>query len=538
LTTGDAEGTRTAEMTAIAEETPPASHVTTLDGAARRAGRGILSMSGSKLYFVVAGYAVQLLMPRLLGSPEAFGFFATAMSLVSILNNVLISATIQVVSKRISEDATRAPQTLRQALVVQLAIGLGFASLLFAGADPLASRVMLDPLLAPMFRWSALVVVSYALYAALIGALNGRQNFLGQAKFDVTYTTLRSGGMLGAAALGLGAVGAFGGFALAAVLVLLAALVVVGLGKAGAAASDGEQPWKKWAALMAPLWLYQLCLNIVLQIDTSLLKRTVAELTLTTGVAAADAADVASRYVGFYRAAQTFAFVPYQLILSVAFVIFPMVSEATSLGREDQARSYIQGALRFSLLVLLAIAAPIAGASDSVLRLVYPSSYLAGGSALAVLSIGMVCFALFVIGSTIMSGAGRPGVAAAIASVAVVIVLIGNVALVRWAGVGEHTLVAAASGTTLGTVLALVAIGIAVYSRFGAFIAPLTAARCLIAAACGFGVARALVGESKLSALIALVGGGLCYVVVLIATRELGRQELAAVERVVKRRKG
>lgn len=526
------------KMTAIAEETPAASQSAVLDGAARRAGRGILSMSGSKLYFVVAGYAVQLLMPRLLGSPEAFGFFAAAMSLVSILNNVLISATIQVVSKRISEDATGAPQTLRQALIVQLAIGLGFASLLFVGAEPLASRVMLDPLLAPMFRWSALVVISYALYAALIGVLNGTQNFLGQAKFDVTYTTLRSTGMLGAAALGLGAVGAFGGFALAAVLVLAAAIVVVGIGKASPATTEAshEYPWKKWVALMAPLWLYQLCLNIVLQIDTSLLKRTVAELALATGVSPTAAADLASRYVGFYRAAQTFAFVPYQLILSVAFVIFPMVSEATALGREDHARSYIQGALKFSLLVLLAIAAPIAGASESVLRLVYPSQYLAGGGALAVLSLGMVCFALFVIGATIMSGAGRPGIAATIATVAVLIVLIANITLVRLAGVGDQTLLAAASGTTLGTVCALIAIGIAVYLRFGAFIAPLTAIRSLAAAAGGFAVARALVGQSKLTALLALLAGGLSYVVLLIVTRELGRPELQAIQRVVRRR--
>jgi stage V sporulation protein B len=524
-------------MSAAADETLAASQAEVLDGA-RRAGRGILSMSGSKLYFVIAGYAVQLLMPRLLGSPEAFGFFATGMSLVSILNNVLIVATIQVVSKRISEDATRAPQTLRQALIVQLVIGLGFASLLLAGAEPLARRVMLDPLLTPLFRWSALVVFSYALYAALIGALNGSQNFLGQAKFDVTYTTLRSAGMLGAAALGFGAVGAFGGFALAAVLVLVAAVAVVGLGKPGAAFSGTavEKPWKKWVALMAPLWLYQLCLNIVLQIDTSLLKRTVAELTIATGTSPTAAAELASRYVGFYRAAQTFAFVPYQLILSVAFVIFPMVSEATSLGREDHARSYIQGALRFSLLVLLAIAAPIAGASESVLRLVYPSSYLAGGSALAMLSIGMVCFALFVIGATIMSGAGRPGISASIASVAVVIVLIGNVTLVRMAGVGEDTLLAAASGTTLGTVLALIAIGVAVFMRFGAFIPPLTAARSLISAGCGFGVARVLAGHSKLAALVALMAGGLCYVIVLVATRELGRTELQAIERVIRGR--
>jgi stage V sporulation protein B len=518
-------------VTPAAADNAQAAQAATLDGV-RRAGRGILSMSGSKLYFVVAGYAVQLFMPRLLGSPEAFGVFSTAMSLVSILNNVLIAATIQVVSKRISEDSGNAAHSLREALVLQSVVGLSVAGLLALGAGQLAGEFLLDPQLAPLFRLCAIVVVSYALYAALIGALNGSQNFLAQAKFDITYTTLRSGGMLAAAALGLGAVGAFGGFALAAALVMVAALSVVGIGKAG-----GTNAWRAWLALMAPLWLYQLCLNFVLQIDTSLLKRTVAELAMSSGTTATAAADVASRYVGFYRAAQTFAFVPYQLILSVAFVIFPMVSEATSLGREDEAKRYIQGALRFSLLILLALASPIAGASDSVLRLVYPAEYLAGATALTVLSFGMVCFALFVIAATIMSGAGRPGLAAMVASVAVVIVIGGNLLLVRWVGIGDRTLLAAASGTSLGTSVALLAMGTAVYLRFRAFIPLATVARCLIAAAVGFSAARLVPASSKLLSLVALVTGALGYALALLVTRELGRNDLEAIQRVLRRRR-
>jgi stage V sporulation protein B len=517
-------------VTPAAADDAHAAQAASLDGV-RRAGRGILSMSGSKLYFVVAGYAVQLFIPRLLGSPEAFGVFSTAMSLVSILNNVLIAATIQVVSKRVSEDSDQAPQRLREALVLQSVVGLSVAGLLALGARPLASEFLLDPQLAPLLRLCAVVVVSYALYAALIGALNGSQNFLAQAKFDITYTTLRSGGMLAAAALGLGAVGAFGGFALAAVLVLVAALSVVGVGRAG-----GAYAWRAWLSLMAPLWLYQLCLNVVLQIDTSLLKRTVAELAIDSGTSATAAANLASRYVGFYRAAQTFAFVPYQLILSVAFVIFPMVSEATSLGREDQARRYIQGALRFSLLVLLALAAPIAGAAESVLRLVYPNEYLAGAPALTVLSIGMVCFALFVIASTIMSGAGRPGLAAMVASVAVVVVVAGNLVLVRWAGLGERTLLAAASGTSLGTSLALAAMATAVYARFRAFIPLASIMRCSVAAAAGFSTARLVPASSKLFSLVALASGALTYALALVATRELGPADLEAVKRVLFRR--
>lgn len=496
----------------------------------KRAGRGVLSMSGSKLYFIVAGYAVQLLLPRLFGSPETFGLFSTAMSVVSILNNVLITATIQVVSKRVSEDVDNSAYTLRQALQMQLLVGVAVGGTLFACAGPLASSVMLDPKLVTLFQLSAVVVFSYALYAALIGALNGRQNFLRQAAFDVSYTTLRSGGMLVAAALGLGAVGAFTGFAGAAATVLLVALVFVGPGRAGL-----RTPWRSWLVLMAPIWLYQLCLNLILQIDTTLLKRSVAELAMNAGSEAAAAADIASRYVGFYRAAQTFAFVPYQLILSVAFVIFPMVSQAVSLGDETATRSYIRGALRFSLLVLLAIAAPMAGAADDVMRIVYPGDYLASSAALAVLALGMVCFALFVIAATIMSGAGRPGWSAGVAMASATIVVVCNLTFVRQVGLGDSTLLAAACGTSAGAVFALIAMGTAVKLRFGAFIAPLTLLRVLTAATAAFVVAHAVPGTSKITSVLALGAGGAAYVFTLFALRELGKRDLDAVLRIVKR---
>ena len=99
---------------------------------ARRAGRGVLLITGSKIYFLIAGYAGQLLLPRLFAGPEMFGLFSTAMSSVSILNNVIVGATVQVVSKRVSEAVERSQLTLRQAIAVQLWLGLGLAALLFA----------------------------------------------------------------------------------------------------------------------------------------------------------------------------------------------------------------------------------------------------------------------------------------------------------------------------------------------------------------------------------------------------------------------
>ena len=89
---------------------------------ARNAGRGVLSITASKLYFIVATYTVFLALPRLLGSPEAFGLYAATISILAILNNVLIQATIQTVSKQVSERPGQ-PAVLRQALKLQLLIG-------------------------------------------------------------------------------------------------------------------------------------------------------------------------------------------------------------------------------------------------------------------------------------------------------------------------------------------------------------------------------------------------------------------------------
>ena len=495
--------------------------------ATRRAGRGILSLAGAKLYFIVAGYSVQLMLPRLLGSPESFGFYSTAMNAVSILNNVTIVATVQTVSKHVSERTGQAAVALRQGLKVQLGLACVFATFLVVGAPALAA-FELDPKLAPMFRVAAVVLFCYALYAALVGALNGQQQFQRQAALDLSYSTLRTVGILGAAALGLGAFGAFAGFASAATCVLAIALMWVGIGQRGQGV-----PWSDWFAFMLPLWVYQLLLNLTLQVDLQLLKRTVAQLSMEAGALAPVAAETASRYVGFYRAAQTFSFVPYQLILSVTFVVFPMVSQATSLGDAEAARQTVRGALRFSLIVLLAIACPIAGASAGVMRVAYPDVYLAGAGALSVLPLGMACFALFVIAATVVSGAGRPRLAAGIAFIAVVLVVVCNVSFVSLVGIGPRTLIAAATGTSVGTTFALLAIGLAVHRLFGTFVAPATALRTLLAGGVGYAAARLTPHDTALMALTALIVGGLAYLAALFALRELGREDVDTVLRVV-----
>lgn len=496
----------------------------------------MLSITLGKVYFIISGYSVQLLLPRMLGTPERFGLYSAAMGVVSILTNVLIVATIQSVSKQVS--GTDAPQVrLREALRIQLALGGILGGGLFFGADTLATTVLLDTQLAPLFRIAAGVVFAYALYAAIIGFLNGQQKFQHQAMFDLAYTTVKTGGILGAAALGFGVVGAIAGFASAAFSVLMVALFTVGIGQAASPEPNrAGLPLKRWAAFMAPLFLYHLCLNLMLQVDLALLKRTVAELALQTGDTQVAAAEMASRFAGFYRGAQTFSFVPYQLILSVAFVVFPMISHASALGDAELTRNTIMAANRFSLLVLCAIAAPVSGASAGVLRIAYPDAYLAGAGALSVLAFGMAAFALFVIGATTLSGAGLPQVAAGIAVVSVGVVIAANLTFVPIVGLDGDVMWAAACSTSTGTTVALVLCAITVYRRFGAFIAPLSVIRACVAATLAFLAARNCPHDTAPWALVALVTGTLSFLLALILTGELGRDDLQAVRKIIRPR--
>jgi stage V sporulation protein B len=494
----------------------------------RSAGRGVLSITGAKLYFILAGYVVQILLPRLLGNPESFGLFSSAMNIVSILNNVLVASTIQSVSKQVSGDVHHAGATLRQGLFLQLGIGGALSFGLWSSANVLAVRVQQDALVAPLLEVAAIAVLSNALYAALIGALNGQERFVRQAALDATYTTLRTAFILVGATLGV--LGAMAGFASAAVGVLLAALIAVGVGVPGR-----TLPWRRWLLFLAPLSLYQLFLSLTLLVDLNVIKGVVATMNQEAGMLPEAAAHGASRLVAFYRAAQTFAFVPYQLILSVTLVVFPMVSQAVSIGDAAATRGYIRAAMRFSLIVLLAIAAPVSGAASGVMRVAYPDEYLAGSGALAVLSLGTVCFALFAIGATIMSGAGSPRVPAAIAAVTVGLVVGCNVVFLRMAGVGEHSLIAAASGTTLGMTFAMIAIAIVVYRRFGVFLAPASATRIVASGALAWAVASALPNHSAILALLALVAGGVVYLLALLLTRELGRADFEIVRKIVRR---
>jgi O-antigen/teichoic acid export membrane protein len=487
-------------------------------------------MTAAKGFFVVAGLAVQLGLPRLLRSPEEYGLYASATALLAILTNTLTQACVQTTSRFTSQDTVNAPATLRRSLVLAGMIGSLISVTLLASSGVIAGWLH-DPLLAPLVSVLAVLPAAYAIYSTAIGHLNGSQTFGRQARLDASFTLTRTIGLLGGGALAIGALGAVTGFASAACVMAMVGLAFVGFGRAGETVAA-----RTWLAFFGAIALYQLALNGLLQLDVEILKARVASLAIDAGADAVEAASRASLEAGLYRAAQSIAFVPYQLIIAVTLVLFPTVARARTLGDDEGARAAIRGAMRFSAIALVLVAAPVAGGGDAAIRVLLDARYASGGDALTVLALGQIAFTLFTVAATAISGDGSPFVIAASATIGLGVTIAVAMFGISAVGVDGPMRVACASAAAIGCVVAFGLALAMVAQRFGGGAIPIASfVRTSIAGAAGFAVAHVVPHASRFAGLGALVLGAVASLVVLAISRELGAADVALVRRVLRR---
>lgn len=502
---------------------------------AGEAGRGALSMSVAKMVFVLLGFAVQFGLPRVLRSPSAYGELMVAMNLMNIVTNTMVTGIVQATSRDVAAHPGR---SIRVHFVRHLGLGLVLGALFAMTAPLVASELLGDRAIAPLLMVAGVIVVSYALYATAIGGLNGARAFTAQARLDMTFSVVRTAGLLGGALAGASALSTMAGFASAAV-----AMAIVGTLTTGRAldARRGTSTTTLAVHLSGLLALsgFQLAVNGMLQGDLAIVKGWVARAAEAAGQTSAAAAELASHEAGLYRAAQAIAFVPYQLLLSVTFVLFPLVARATSIGDAEARRTTIGHALRFSWLALVVMAAPLAGAASGLVRFVFPASFADAGSALPILVVSQVGFALFVVAATALSGAGheRRAIAIGVGGLAIMAVAI----VVGISTFPAAPRAAAAAGAALGAWSALAFVLRDVHRIFGATLRLATWLRgglawtLAVAAAHGVDVAMASLG--RLAGIVAAVVGGLSVLALLAATREIGANEVALVRGIIDRRR-
>lgn len=477
---------------------------------ATTAGRGAIYITLAKIWFMVSGYGIAFTLAHLF-TPEDYGIYKVVTNAVSIINAVIVTGTYQTVSKYISQEPFKAGSVKSKALGLQVYVG-GAAAAGFFLLAPVVAHFLNDARLTSYLRLASLITLAYSFYAVYTGYFNGQKRFPLQAAVDATYSTLKLVFIILLAWMGYGVMGGVGGFALAAGCVLVVSAVI---GRGGS--KTGDVRAGALFKFQSYLLLFTFLLTLLQKVDLMLIK----------ALSSPDA-TIASENAGYYGAAIDLANITYQIIISVTFVIFPLVSQSTFEDDRTRTQSYISNTLRYSLMTMALTATLFSANAGEVLRVVYPPAYQAGSRALAIVAFGMLFFGFLYVLTTIISASGRPIVSVVIAGITLVTSAILNALLIP-----PYGLVGAAVATTVSMLMASAVALAYVGARFGALISIASTARIIGSAGVIYIASRVIVPTSKVMVVGQLAALGTCYCALLILTREIGRKDLRMIARVI-----
>lgn len=486
----------------------------------RAAGRGGLAIAGAKLAFIAFGFAQAIILPRLVGT-DGYGQAKIVLAIVSIVNNAIVAVSIQGMSRAVSSAPKgREDEAFRTVLRVHVVLAMAVSLVFALVAGTIADKVNIPHLSTPL-RLTAAVVLLYGMYAPLVGNLNGRRRFVTQAALDTGYGALRIvamalGGILFLRAGASGVLGVFAGFVTAALIIFPIALWKTGLGREG----DGGQSREAYLRFLVPLAGGQILLNMLMQTDSILLR-------YFTG-----RAESADTLQGIYSGAQQFSFLPYQLLMSVTFILFPMLARAQADGDREAVRSYTISGVRLALLLTALISGTVSAIAPHLLRVVFPREMWAGGDALRILSLGMGAFSVLGITSAALTGLGRATDSALLTGTGVLLIATACWLILPRTAFGLPMLTAAATATSVALTLTAIVGAIRLRAVAGGFVAPLTLIRALIALGVVVGLGTRLPWMGVVGTVVEAGGMFLLGLTVLIVLGEVGKQDLARIKQV------
>jgi O-antigen/teichoic acid export membrane protein len=359
---------------------------------------------------VPTGLATVAYLTRTLG-PTGYGQYAVVITLIAWVEFGIVAMfgrpTVKFVAE--AEDWRPVATTVMQAAVL---VGVGVMLALWVGADLIAGA-----LAAPELAWPVrLAAIDIPLFVAgqahlniLVGLGRFRHRALAGALRWVTRLLLivvlvESGGTLW---------GAIGGCIGASVAEVLVCRLFCRPSWFGRTAFGLRRLW----GYVVPLFLATISLRVLDGLDLVVLR-------LLGGTA---------EQAGLYAAALNLALLPAVVAAAINPVLLSSVSRLRHAGEVAQAKELGRGALR-GVLVLVPVAALVAGAATEMARLVFGPDFAAAGPLLAVLILAGMGRLLILVAEAILTASGRPGATVRVTGPLVPLTLAGHALLIPWLG--------------------------------------------------------------------------------------------------------
>jgi stage V sporulation protein B len=240
-------------------------------------------------------------------------------------------------------------------------------------------------------------------------------------------------------------------------------------------------------------------------------------------------AKTASENAGYYSAAVDIANITYQIIVSVTFVIFPLVSQSTFENDRRRTQGYISNTLRYTFIVMALTATLFSSCASGVLRVIYRDTYQAGSQALRIVAFGMLFFGLIYIVTTIISASGQPRISLLLGVITLITSTVLNATLIP-----SYGLVGAAMATTISMLMGTILGCCYLWSRFKTLMSIRSALRISACAGTVYGVSLLFSPASKLLIIVQLIALSMTYAIALVISGELGRNDLRLLAKVLR----
>ncbi|WP_458406382.1 oligosaccharide flippase family protein [Methanobrevibacter sp.] len=370
--------------------------------------RGSFIILIGNIIFRIGGYIYRFLMAILLG-PTAYGVLGITLPFQGIFQTLSAGGLPPAIAKYVAEyeavdEKDMARQTIYTALKIMVFLGIFFGVLMiFVVAPWLAYNYLGKPAALIPLQIVGLITP----FSVIVGAFRGA--FQGVYKMEyIVYTRAveQLGMILFATAfvlIGLSTVGALWGTVLGYSLSVVAAVYIFKfhMGQFIPEASP-DFVFTRRDELKLATTLVKFSIPVIITGIAEMLIYNICTIVMGRFLTFDD--------VGFFAAADPIARLPLIISISIATTILPASSEAFKLKDIDILQKYVSEAYKFSLLFVVPMCVGLALFATPTLAILYfkNPAYVAGASALAILSIGMTFYSIFAISTSIVQGIGNP----------------------------------------------------------------------------------------------------------------------------------
>ena len=370
--------------------------------------RGSLIILIGNIIFRIGGYIYRFLMAILLG-PTAYGILGITLPFQGIFQTLSAGGLPPAIAKYVAEyeavgEHDMARHTIYTALKIMVFLGLFFGVLMIFVVAPWLSYHYLHK---PLALIPLQIVGLITPFSVIVGAFRGAfQGFYKMEYIVYTRAVEQLGMILCATAfvlIGLSTIGALWGTVLGYSFSVVSAIYIFKVHMPKYIPKESEDfKFTYKDELRLATTLVKFSIPVIITAIAEMLIYNICTIVMGRFLTFDD--------IGFFAAADPIARLPLIISVSIATTILPASSEAFKLKDIDMLQKYVSEAYKFSLLFVVPMCVGLALFASPTLRLLYfkNPAYVAGASALAILSLGMTFYSIFAISTSIIQGIGNP----------------------------------------------------------------------------------------------------------------------------------